>query len=124
LLEALAGLRRPEGAFGAAELGGFMPEAGRLQSQSAVPLYWVMDLRAAETNFAEIIKMLGQQSRPQTGTVANAPNRVFLVAHAALIRLFQNAMSQPQYGSLSIPIFPVLEDALAAVRIRRTQENQ
>ena len=106
-----------EGTLGIAELEQFIPAAVKLQAESNVPLYWIIDVVRTKSDFAQIMQVLGQQSRGTPGTASNAPGRVFMVGSAHLTRLYVEAMRQPQYGNLDLPMFSNPEDALAAVRI-------
>lgn len=104
------------GSFGAQELGEFMPQAVEMQRESGDPLYWIIDLRATWSDFAQIIDMIAHQSRGTPGTATNAPGRVFLVGSTHVTHAYTDGMRQPQFGGLDIPIFADLEAALTAVR--------
>ena len=107
-----------EGVLNVDALAAFMPEAVRRQAESSELLYWIIDVRATTTDFGQMMEIIAHQSQGVPGTATNAPNRIFLVGSAQMTRLYQQAMSQPQFGGMTIPILPSLEDALAAVRVR------
>ncbi len=107
-----------EGTLGTEQLAEFAPHGAQLQRESPVPLYWIIDVHATTSDFAQIVKILAHQSRGNPGTASNAPGRVFMVGSAYMTRLYVDAMRQPQFGGLDIPMFPNLDDALAAVRVR------
>ncbi len=101
----------------------FRVTAAQIAAEATVPLIWIIDVSDTETDFAQIMKMVIHESRGEAGTASNAPGRVILVGSHQLTRLFQNAMSQPQFGGLDIPMLPSLNDALAVARLRVQNQN-
>lgn|GEM_PF-1693512 len=86
--------------------------------ESDVPLYGIIDLRAATTDLSEMLKILYQQTLGSAGTLSVEKDRVVLVGSHPLIRVFRKLFHLDQFGGRIIPIFSSLDEALMAVRAR------
>ena len=85
---------------------------------SPVPLYGIIDLRSATTDFAEFMRILVHQSSGAHGTVSNRESYVVLVGEHVLIRLFQSLMRERKLGGVTLSVYYTMDDALRAMRQR------
>ncbi|MFW5748989.1 MAG: hypothetical protein ACOCYT_05185 [Chloroflexota bacterium] len=76
----------------------------------------ITDVRAIETEFAEVISMLKSASKGMPGSTSDPRLRVVMVGTHSLTKMFADAMKQQQFGGIAIPVFERLEDALTYVR--------
>jgi hypothetical protein len=93
-------------------------------SQSTVPLYGIIDLRSASTDFAEFMRILVHESSGARGTVSNRESYVVLVGEHVLIRLFQSLMRERKLGGVTLSVYFTMDDALRAVRQRIKADAQ
>jgi hypothetical protein len=92
--------------------------SSEIAQASPEALYWIVDLSQVQANFQDAIQAVTYVSRGSPGVTSGNAARTFLVGSHQLVRFFQDAMSQPQYGGLQLPLFRSLDDALAALRVK------
>ena len=89
-----------------------------MMDELPVPLYGIIDLRNATTDFAELLRILAQQSAGMRGTLSNRENYVVLVGSNVLIRLFHSLMRELKFGGVTLSVYYTMDEALRAVRSR------
>ena len=92
--------------------------------ESKTPLYGIIDLRNATTDFAEFMRILVHQSSGARGTLSNRESYVVLVGAHVLIRLFHTLMRERKLGGVTLSVYYTMEDALRAVRLRIKADAQ
>src|SRR4051794_1354790 len=91
---------------------------------SKVPLYGIIDLRKASTDFAEFMRILVYQSTGARGTLSNRESYVVLVGTNVFIRLFHNLMRERKLGGVTLSVYYTMDEALRAVRLRIQADAQ
>jgi hypothetical protein len=91
---------------------------------SETPLYGIIDLRHATTDFPEFLRIVAHQSIGTRGTLSNRESYVVLVGSHILIRLFRTLMGERKLGGVTIAIYTTMDDALRAVRLRIKADAQ
>lgn len=91
---------------------------------SDVPIYGIIDTRAAYTDLSELLRILYHQTKDSPGTIAEGRDRIVLVGTHPLLRVFRKLFHLDQFGGRIIPIFTSLEDALIAVHARIAADAQ
>ena len=82
------------------------------------PLYGIIDLRKATSDFPEVMRILVHQSKGARGTLSNRDSYVVLVGEHVLIRLFHRLISERKLGGVTLSVFYTMDEALRAVRLR------
>ncbi|MEO8394581.1 MAG: hypothetical protein ABI700_16420 [Chloroflexota bacterium] len=88
------------------------------------PLYGIIDLRSATSDFSEFMRILVYQSTGARGTLANRESYVVLVGTNVLIRLFHNLMRERKLGGVTVSVYYNMDEALRAVRLRIEADAQ
>jgi hypothetical protein len=96
----------------------------QVMDASPDPLYGIIDLRNATTDFAEFMRILTHQSMGARGTLSNRESYVVLVGSHVLIRLFHNLMRERKLGGVTLSVYYSMDEALAAVRQRIKTDGQ
>jgi len=64
-------------------------KVAQVLQESHVPLYGIIDLRDATTDFSEMLRILYHQTLGSAGTISAEKDRVVLVGSHPLIRVFR-----------------------------------
>jgi hypothetical protein len=81
------------------------------------PVHVIADLTDIQASFMETLMILRDQAASGEGTTSDPNVLLMLVGSHTMVKLFADAMSQPQFGGIQIPMFKSIEDALAAARV-------
>ena len=92
--------------------------------EAKVPLYGIIDLRSATSDFGEVLRILVYQSTGARGTLSNRESYVVLVGSHFLIRLFQTLMHERKLGGVTLSVYYTMDDALRAVRLRIKTDSE
>lgn len=78
-------------------------------------LYNILDIREVTVSFVDIMQILkaGENIGPQVPGVEEF--ELFMVGGGAMAKLYVDGARQQQFGSATIPMFAIPEDAIAAV---------
>lgn len=79
------------------------------------PLYRIEDVSAIEMSFAELVQAMATATEQAEGSILDSRVHSMLVGTSDMLRIAKDAMTQEQYGSLDVPLFPTVDDALAYV---------
>jgi hypothetical protein len=86
--------------------------------EAKVPLYGIIDLRSATSDFPEFLRILAYQSTGARGTLSNRESYVVLVGEHVLLRLFHTLMRERKFGGVTLSVYYTMDEALRAVRLR------
>jgi len=81
------------------------------------PVHIIADLTNIQASFGETLMILKDQSAIGAGTTSDPNVLLALVGTHTMLKLYADAMAQPQFGQIRIPMFKTIDDALAAARI-------
>lgn len=99
-------------------------KSAELQRETGGILYRVTDntqLNIDAQDFINIIRMAGMAGKQTPGSSADPNIRAVLVADNRWSLLFREALSQPQFGGVFLPIFETRDQALTYVRLQIKQ---
>lgn len=77
------------------------------------PIYRIVDVRQANTTFAELIAIVKTSSQGKPGSTTDPNVHVIFVGYNSWIQLFRDALQLEQFGQKELPLFLEIEDALA-----------
>lgn len=100
--------------------------SAEIQREIGGVLYRITDntrLDVSAQDFINIIHLVQQAGKGTPGSSADPNIRAVLVADNRWSLLFREALSQPQFGGVFLPIFETLEQALAYVRVQIRQSQ-
>lgn len=84
-------------------------------------VYIVADTRGARTTFSDVVQILSLITRGEPGSLSHPRYPGVLVGATQNVQLVSESLRQPQYGSLDVPVFATLEEAMGYVRERIAQ---
>ena len=82
---------------------------------SAPKIYRITDVRQADSNFGEIMKIL-MAARNAPGSSTDPRIKVIFVGSNSWNKMAREALSRNQFGGVNIPIFAEMKDALDYAR--------
>ena len=92
-------------------------ELAQMLDNTADKLYVVVDLLTIDSSFAEVMKIIAQQSQGAAGTTTDPRiGAIALVGTNVMAKLYSQAMEKRHEG-VRIPMYTRVKDALAAVRM-------
>lgn len=97
-------------------------DCAALMDKIGAPTYWILDVSRATSDFKELFNIILTQSRGMPGSATDPRGVGSIVGTHPLIKLFQNAIQQRQFGGLAFPMFTSLESALTAIRLSIAQK--
>lgn len=80
------------------------------------PIYRINDLRDSGLSLSELMISMAEERAGAAGSVTDTNVRNLVVANEGLVKQMVEAMSQPQYSGIHMPIFETVEEALAHIR--------
>lgn len=99
-------------------------QVARILEASSVPLYGIIDLRAATTDMPTLLHLLAYERRGARGMISYDPERIVLVGGHPLLRIYRRLLQREPLVGRYIPIYSTLEDAIAAQRARIREAEQ
>jgi hypothetical protein len=105
-----------------AEVLDMSKECAVLMDKIGTPTYWILDVSTSTSDFQQLFNIILTQSKGQPGTATDPRGIGALVGTHPLIKLFQSAIKQRQFGGFNFPMFTSLESALAAIRLQIAQK--
>jgi hypothetical protein len=92
-------------------------ELAQMLDNAPSQLYIVVDLLDIDSSFAEVMKIIAQQSQGEAGTTTDPRiGALALVGTNVMAKLYSQAMEKRHEG-VRIPMYTRVSDALAAVRM-------
>lgn len=86
------------------------------QPSAAGMLYFITDFTEAELSFSELMVGMAEFTHHIARDLKNKPFKAATVGTSEMIRLMAEAGRQEQYGSLEVPFYPTLSEALDYIR--------
>lgn len=78
--------------------------------------YVIHDFRRYEVDFATIVRGLAMQTKGTPGSASDPHASTIIVGTSEMAKLVSEALKQEQYGSLKVPAFDSMDDALSYIR--------
>jgi hypothetical protein len=92
-------------------------ELAQILDKAADKVYVIVDLLDISSSFAEVMKIIAQQSQGEAGTTTDPRiGTIALVGTNSMAKLYSQAMEKRHQG-IHIPMYTRMEDAFAAVRM-------
>ncbi len=76
------------------------------------PIFRITDVREVTTSFAEMLGVIREASKGTPGSTTDPRFHPVFVGNNQWVRLVRDAMSQPQFGGINMPLFTSREDAM------------
>lgn len=86
-------------------------------------LYRITRIENNTTSFMDILKILQAAGKGKPGSSSDPNVTVIFLGSGSLIQFITNALRQPQFAGVKLPIFPTLEEALLYVRYDREHRS-
>jgi hypothetical protein len=96
--------------------------SAEIQTEIGTPVYRITDVRAIETSLMNLLSIVREASQDVPGSPLDPHITGMFVGTNKWVRLFQSALDEEEYGSISIPAFVSMEDALAHIDRLRSQD--
>jgi hypothetical protein len=98
-------------------------ELAKIMATLPDKVYVVVDVRDITSSFAEVLKIIAEQSKGDIGTTTDPRlGLLVLVGTNSMAKLYSQAMEKRNSG-VHIPMYTRMEDALAAVRMMIRMET-
>src|SRR5262245_52363034 len=81
------------------------------------PVHGMAGLTTIDGSLTAALLVLRAREDTRPGGAADPNVLVALVGSHTMVKLYADAVAQPQFGGIHIPMFKTVEDALAAARI-------
>jgi len=94
-----------------------------LMDKIGTPTYWILDVSNSQSDFQQLFNIILTQSKGKPGTATDPRGIGAIVGTNPLIKLFQNAIKQRQFGGMNLPMFTSMDSALAAIRLQIVQKT-
>jgi hypothetical protein len=85
-------------------------------------IYCLYDLSSVYLGFGDLIVVLGTAIRGAPGSASDPRVRGVIVGHDELAQLAADASRQEQYGNLDLPLFALMEEAVAYARAELAEQ--
>ena len=86
------------------------------------PVVLIIDYRQVEMSFADTIKILQGNQQGKRDDLNKRTFTIF-VGTSQFIQLYRNALEQPQFGEVQIPVFDEMDGALETARLHIQKER-
>lgn len=98
-------------------------ETLRYQKEIGGVIFRISHMTEINTSFPTLMQILkvAAENRPGSGGDPNV--KLVFAGTSALARMIKDALSNPQFGGVNIPLFAKVDDALDYIRIIREEES-
>lgn len=97
--------------------------SAEIQSEIGTPIYRITDVREIETSLMNLLSIVREASQNVPGSPLDPNITGMFVGTNKWVRLFQNTLDEQEYGSISIPAFSSMDDALAHIDRLRSHDT-
>lgn len=104
------------GRFSPDDLQTVLQRTSALCSEITPHAHRVLDLRSAHTTLSDMILMIRASAHSTPGTLIDPDLHTILVGRSQFTQILVDALRQPQYGGVTIPLYQTLADALNTIR--------
>ncbi len=79
------------------------------------PIFRITDVREVTTSFAEMLGVIREASKGTPGSTTDPRFHPVFVGNNQWVRLVRDALRQPQFGGVNMPLFTSREEAMVYI---------
>lgn len=104
------------GRIQAEDLAAFFTELEPIIDRMEGPIYLVSYIPFVEYSADDLVALLHLAKARYIEAQSNPTQTILFVGSSALVRIYKDALTRPEFGGVSIPMFDTLDAALAYIR--------